>query len=210
MGVKGLISACYSIARQSSFSSKCALHTRLVRWVWERHGTVKSLLIIQTNCIQSCHLWRWFFLLWELGKTSTFICTCSTAPINNVPIGYFENNSIKHIKLVKIESSTTELNGISSPHCRMWRQVDLESRDQKVSFKFHVPYGRLIFDGQIRQNQRSADFIFQIKMTLIIRVIWVFSFQFQELLNITRGAFNLVFCFLFPLFLSFFLFFFNW
>ena len=50
------------------------------------------------------------FLLRELMKWSTFICTYSIAPINNAPIGHFENNSIKHIKSVKIESITTEPN----------------------------------------------------------------------------------------------------
>ena len=48
----------------------------------------------------------------------------------------FENNSIKHIKSVKIESITTEPNGISTPHRSTWRQADIESRDQKYRLNF--------------------------------------------------------------------------
>ena len=67
-----------------------------------------------------------------------FICTCSIAPTNNAPIGYFEIIRLHEImKSVKIESITTDHNEISKPHCRMWRQVDLEHVIKKyVNFMF--------------------------------------------------------------------------
>ena len=94
----------YSITRQNSFPQNVLCTALFDEYQKDPGREITPGYSGCTKLYQVMSFMTLIFLLWKLAIT--FVCTRSIIPTNNAPIGHFENNSIKHIKSVNIESIT--------------------------------------------------------------------------------------------------------